>query len=126
MTRAAAYIRTDPDGDLPAHDEQRDSIGNYATANGYTLVAAYADSHAPGKLLYHKPGLKEAIDNIKEQEDWEVLIVADPRCVSDDDSALHELVHKFSLYNNRLESPARSWDEFLSAMKSYRRALSRR
>ncbi|HET7479535.1 MAG TPA: recombinase family protein [Rubrobacteraceae bacterium] len=126
MTRAAAYIRTDPEGGLPAQEEQRSAIEDYAAANRYVLVEIYSDSQAPGKLLYHKPGLKAAIDNIKEQEDWEILIVADPRCVSDDASALHELVHKFSLYNNRLESPLRSWDEFLSAMKSYRRALSRR
>jgi hypothetical protein len=39
---------------------------------------------------------------------------------------LHEFVHKFSLYGNRLESPARSWDELLSDMKVYRREMSRR
>jgi hypothetical protein len=39
---------------------------------------------------------------------------------------VHEFVHKLSLYNNRLESPLRSWDEFLERMKSYRRAMSRK
>ncbi len=72
---------------------------------GYELVAAYEDLEAPGNLLYHRPGLKAAINNIKELEEWEVLVVADPRCVSDTESALHEFVHKFSLYGNRLESP---------------------
>ncbi len=37
-----------------------------------------------------------------------------------------ELVHKFSLYNNRLECPERGWEEFLEAMKAYRREMSRR
>ena len=89
----------------------------------HELVAHYKDLDAPGHLLYHRPGLKEAINNIKELEDWEVLIVAQPRCVSDTDSALHEFVHKLSLYGNRLESPHRPWDDFLTDMKSYRRAM---
>lgn len=126
MARAAAYIRTDPGGNLPALPEQRSAIEAYASANGHDLVASYEDLEAPGTLLYHKPALKAAINNIKEEEDWEVLIVAHPRCVSDDESALHELVHKFSLYNNRLECPLRSWDEFLATMKTYRRQMSRR
>jgi hypothetical protein len=77
-------------------------------------------------LLYHRPGLKNAINNIKEEEDWEVLLVAHPGCISDTESAVHEFVHKFSLYNNRLECPTRGWEEFLSAMKAYRREMSRR
>ncbi len=126
MARAASYIRTDPEGKLPAREEQQTAIEAYAAEKGYELVAAYEDLYASGTLLYHRPGLKEAINNIKELEDWEVLVVAHPRCVSDTESALHELVHKFSLYGNRLESPSRTWDEFLSAMKAYRRAMSRR
>ena len=126
VARAASYIRTDPEGELPAREEQQTAIGAYAAEKGYHLVAAYEDLEAPGTLLYHRPGLKEAINNIKELEDWEVLVVARPRCVSDTESALHELVHKFSLYGNRLESPTRTWEEFLSAMKAYRRAMSRR
>jgi len=98
----------------------------YAAENSHDLVAHYKDLDAPGHLLYHRPGLKEAINNIKELEDWEVLVVAHPRCVSDTDSALHEFVHKFSLYGNRLESPLRTWEEFLAAMKAYRREMSRR
>ena len=94
--------------------------------NGHEIVARYEDLEAPGTLLYHKPALKEAIENIKEEEEWEVLIVARPGCVSDDASAVHELVHKFSLYGNRLESPGRSWDELLDAMKSYRRSMAGR
>ena len=43
-----------------------------------------------------------------------MLLVAEPACVSDTESALHEFVHKLSLYGNRLESPARSWEDFLS------------
>jgi DNA invertase Pin-like site-specific DNA recombinase len=126
VARAASYIRTDPEGELPAREEQQTAIGAYAAEKGYHLVAAYEDLEAPGTLLYHRPGLKEAIDNIKELEEWEVLVVAYPRCVSDTESALHEFVHKFSLYGNRLECPTRTWEEFLSAMKAYRRAMSRR
>ena len=126
VTRAASYIRTDPDGELPEAEEQRAAVAAYAAAKGYELVAAYEDLEAPGNLLYHRPGLKAAINNIKELEDWEVLVVAHPRCVSDTGSALHELVHKFSLYGNRLECPTRAWEEFLSAMKAYRREMSRR
>ena len=126
VTRAASYIRTDSDGELPEAEEQRAAVAAYAAAKGYELVAAYEDLEAPGNLLYHRPGLKAAINNIKELEDWEVLVVAHPRCVSDTGSALHELVHKFSLYGNRLECPTRAWEEFLSAMKTYRRQMSRR
>jgi DNA invertase Pin-like site-specific DNA recombinase len=107
-------------------EEQRAAIEAYAAKKGYELVAAYEDLDARGNLLYHRPGLKAAINNIKELEDWEVLVVAHPRCVSDTGSALHEFVHKFSLYGNRLESPARPWEESLSAMKAYRREMSRR
>ena len=125
MPRAALYIRTDPAAKLPPREDQTRACEAFAIAGGHEVVARYEDLDAPGTLLYHKPALKEAINNIKEEEDWEVLIVADPACVSDDESALHELVHKFSLYGNRLESPGRSWDEFLAAMRSYRRAMSR-
>ena len=126
MERAAFYIRTDTVGELPSLEEQQSSATAYAAEHSYEVVAEYRDLEAPGILLYHRPGIKAAISNIKEEEDWEVLVVAEPRCISDDDSALHEFVHKFSLYNNRLESPARDWEEFLSEMKSYRRAMSRR
>jgi DNA invertase Pin-like site-specific DNA recombinase len=126
VARAASYIRTDPDGELPTREDQRSAIAEYAAGKGHELVAAYEDLGAPGILLYHRSGLKEAVNNIKELEDWEVLVIAHPRCVSDTASALHELVHKFSLYGNRLECPTRTWEEFLSAMKAYRRAMSRR
>lgn len=98
----------------------------YVSEQGHDLVAHYEDLDAPGLLLYHRPGLKEAINNIKELEDWEALVVAEPRSISDTDSAVHEFVHKLSLYGNRLESPARPWEEFLADMRSYRRAMSRR
>ena len=126
VARAASYVRTDLEGSLPTREEQLASVEAYAEEKDHDLVAAYEDLRAPGTLLYHRPGLKEAIDNLKELEDWEVLIVAHPRCVSETESALHELVHKFSLYGNRLESPTRTWEELLSAMKAYRRAMSRR
>lgn len=126
LPSAAFYIRTDPDGTLPSAEAQRRSCEALASASGHRVVARYEDLGAPGTLLYHKPALKDAIRNIKEEEDWEVLIVADPRCVSDDDSAVHELVHKFSLYGNRLESPGRSWEELLDAMKAYRRSMAGR
>ena len=126
VARAATYIRTDPEGELPPARKQCETLEAYAAREGYEIVARYEDLDAPGVLLYHRPGLKEAINNIKEEEDWDVLLVVHPRCVSDTESALHEFVHKFSLYNNRLECPTRSWDEFLSAMKSYRREMSRR
>jgi DNA invertase Pin-like site-specific DNA recombinase len=122
---AASYIRTDPDGALPEKEEQMVAIAAYAAAGGHELVAHYEDLDAPGLLLYHRPGIKDAIYNIKELEDWEVLLIAEPACVSDTESALHEFVHKLSLYGNRLESPARSWDDFLADMKSYRRAMGR-
>jgi len=122
----ASYIRTDPESVLPARDEQMAAILAYAAENDHDLVANYEDLDAPGLLLYHRPGLKEAINNIKELEDWEVLLVAEPRCVSDTESALHEFVHKLSLYGNRLESPARAWEEFLAAMKTYRREMSQK
>ena len=126
MTRAATYIRTDPEGKLPSAQEQRGALEGYAAKEKYEIVARYEDLDAAGFLLYHRPGLKEAINNIKEEEDWEVLLVAHPRCISDTESAVHELAHKFSLYNNRLECPIRSWEEFLSAMKAYRWEMSRR
>jgi DNA invertase Pin-like site-specific DNA recombinase len=126
VARAASYIRTDPEGELPTREEQRSAVEAYADEQGHELVALYEDLEAPGTLLYYRPGLKDAINNIKELEDWEVLIVAHPRCVSDNESALHEFVHKFSLYGNRLECPTRSWEELLSAMKAYRRAMSER
>jgi DNA invertase Pin-like site-specific DNA recombinase len=123
---AASYIRTESEGGLPTEDEQMASIVAYAADNGHDLVAHYKDLDAPGLLLYHRPGLKEAINNIKELEEWEVLIVAEPRCVSNTDSALHEFVHKLSLYGNRLESLARPWEGLLADMRLYRRAMSRR
>ncbi|MDP8939550.1 MAG: recombinase family protein [Actinomycetota bacterium] len=126
MARAASYIRTDTEGELPSLEEQRSAIESYAAEHGHDLVDAYEDLDAPGVLLYHRPGIKEAINNIKEEEDWEVLILAHPRAISDTESARHELVHKFSLYNNRLECPLKPWDEFLSEMKAYRREMSRR
>ncbi len=126
VPRAALYIRTDPAGSLPSKEEQRAACEVFAAENGHEIVDRYEDLGAPGTLLYHKPALKAAIGNIKEAEDWEVLIVARPGCVSDDESAVHELVHKFSLYGNRLEGPGRSWDEFLAAMKGYRRAMAGR
>jgi len=126
VSRAASYIRTDTGGELPTSDEQRAAIEAYVSREGHELVAAYEDLGAPGVLLYHRPGLKEAINNVKELEDWEVLVIAHPRCISDTESALHEFVHKLSLYGNRLESPTRTWDEFLAAMKAYRREMSRR
>jgi DNA invertase Pin-like site-specific DNA recombinase len=122
---AASYIRTDPDGALPRREALRAAISAFAAASGYELVAGYEDLEAPGLLLYYRPGIKAAINNIKELEEWEVLLIAEPACVSDTESALHEFVHKLSLYGNRLESPARSWEEFLAAMKSYRRAMGR-
>jgi hypothetical protein len=126
VARAATYVRTDLEGELPSALEQCQALEAYAANEGYEIVARYEDLDAPGFLLYHRPGLKEAIENIKEAEDWEVLLVAHPRCVSDTESAVHEFVHKFSLYDNRLECPTRSWEEFLSAMKAYRRKMSRR
>lgn len=126
MVLAASYIRTDPEGALPTMEEQMAAISGYARGHGHELVASYEDLDAPGLLLYHRPGLKAAINNIKELEDWEVLLVAKPGCVSDTESALHEFVHKLSLYGNRLESPARSWEDFLERMKSYRREMGRR
>ena len=126
MARAASYIRTDPEGELHSLEEQHSAIESYAAEHGHELVAAYEDLQAPGLLLYHRPGIKEAINNIKEEEDWEVLIVAHPRAVSDTESARHELVHKFSLYNNRLECPLKSWDDFLEEMKAYRREMSKK
>jgi DNA invertase Pin-like site-specific DNA recombinase len=125
VAQAASYIRTDPDGALPTREAQRAAISAYAAATGHELVAGYEDLEAPGVLLYYRPGLKAAINNIKELEEWEVLLVAEPACISDTESALHELVHKLSLYGNRLESPARSWEAFLAAMKAYRRAMGR-
>jgi DNA invertase Pin-like site-specific DNA recombinase len=122
---AASYIRTAPEGALPTQEEQTAAISAYAAASGHELVARYEDLEAPGRLLYHRPGLKAAINNIKELEDWEVLIIAEPACVSDTESALHEFVHKLSLYGNRLESPARPWEDFLAAMKSYRHEMGR-
>ena len=123
MALAASYIRTDPEGALPPKEAQVAAIAAYAGENGYDLVARYEDLDAPGLLLYYRPGLKETINNIKELEDWEVLVVADPRCVSDTESALHEFVHKLSLYGNRLESPTCPWEDFLTDMKAYRRAM---
>src|SRR4028119_1592889 len=113
VARAATYIRTDPEGELPPASDQREALEAYAAREGYEIVARYEDLDAPGILLYHRPGLKEAINNIKEEEGWEALLVAHTRCVSDTESAVHEFVHKFSLYNNRLECPTRGWDEFL-------------
>jgi DNA invertase Pin-like site-specific DNA recombinase len=126
VARAASYIRTDTEGELPSLEEQRSAIESYATEHDHELIASYEDLQAPGVLLYHRPAIKEAINNIKEEEDWEVLIVAHPRAISDTESARHELVHKFSLYNNRLECPIQTWDELLEEMKAYRREMSKK
>ena len=126
MALAASYIRTEPEGGLPTEDEQMAAIVAYAAENDHDLIAHYKDLDAPGLLLYYRPGLKEAINNIKELEDWEVLVVAKPGSISDTESAVHEFVHKLSLYGNRLESPSRPWEDFLATMRSYRRAMSRR
>jgi DNA invertase Pin-like site-specific DNA recombinase len=126
VSAAAFYIRTNSGEGLPPREEQLRAVENYAASKGYTVVFRYEDTEAPGKLLYHKPRLKEAIDNIKEREEWEVLVAADERCFSVTDSARHELAHKFSLYGNRLECPDKSWDEFEAGMKFYRREMSGR
>ncbi|WP_041328111.1 recombinase family protein [Rubrobacter xylanophilus] len=126
MVRAAAYIRTESSSGLPSLEEQERAVETYAAQRGYELVATYRDIEAPGHLLYHKPALKEAINNIKELEEWEVLVVADPRCVSETPSALHEFVHKLSLYGNRLESPVKSWERLLEEMREYRRSMARK
>jgi DNA invertase Pin-like site-specific DNA recombinase len=126
MERTASYVRTDPEDSMPPREEQLEAIEAYAGEMGYELVTNYEDLEASGTLLYHKPTLKEAIENIKEEEDWEVHLVAEPHCVSDDESAIHGLVHKFSLYGNRLECPYRSWEDFLAAMTAYRREMARR
>jgi DNA invertase Pin-like site-specific DNA recombinase len=126
VTRAALYIRTDPEGKLPGEREQRERLHSYAAERGYEVVAEYSDLDAPGYMLYHRTGIKEAIENIKEAEDWEVLLADRPECLSETGTAVHELVHKFSLYNNRLECLTHSWEDLLSAMKSYRREMSRR
>ena len=120
------YVRTDPQGELPSREEQQAVLEGYAAREGYEIVARYEDLESPGAFLYHRPGLKQAIKNIKEEEDWEVLLVALPRCISETETALHEFVHKFSLYNNRVESPERGWEDFLADMKAYRRGMSRR
>lgn len=126
MARAAIYVRTDPGGELPSQEAQIALLEAHSAERGYEVVASYEDLGAPGRLLYHRPGLKAAISNIKEEEDWEVLLAADPRCFSETESALHELVHKFSLYGNRLECPGISWEDLLEATKAYRRALAGR
>ena len=126
VSRAAIYIRTDPQRNLPSYAEQEASLAEYASRAGYEIVARYEDLDAAGAFLYHRPGLKQAIKNIKEEEDWEVLLVALPRCISETETALHEFVHKFSLYNNRVESPERGWEDLLADMKTYRREMSRR
>jgi hypothetical protein len=70
VSLAASYIRTESEGGLPTADEQMATIVAYAAENGHDLVAHYKDLDAPGHLLYHRPGLKQAINNIKELEDW--------------------------------------------------------
>jgi len=89
MARAATYIRTDPEGELPSAQEQREVLEAYAAKEGYEIVARYEDLDAPGFLLYHRPGLKEAVGNIKEEEDWEVLLVAHRRGVVDREEEVH-------------------------------------
>lgn len=126
MGAAAFYIRTNSAEGLPSREEQLRAAEHFAASNGYEVVARYEDAEAPGKLLYHKPKLKEAIENIKEREEWEVLVAADERCFSETPSARHELSHKFSLYGNRLECPGKSWEEFEAGMKKYRREMSGR
>lgn len=124
MENAAFYIRTNENDGLASREEQLRAIEHYAEENGYEVVARYEDVEAPGKLLFHKPDLKEAIGNIKEREEWSVLIAAEARCFSQTESARHELAHKFSLYGNRLECPDKSWDAFEAGMKNYRREMS--
>ncbi|MGI8651154.1 MAG: recombinase family protein [Rubrobacter sp.] len=131
MIRAAIYIRTDPEDassarSLPNRDEQLSAVQSYAEDRGYKVVARYEDADAPGDFLYHKPALREAIKNVKELEEWKVLIAADPRCFSETASARHELVHKFALYGNQLECPNKNWDELEREMRSYRREMAGR
>lgn len=126
MESAAFYIRTNDADGLASREDQLRAIEGYAHENGYEIVAVYEDIEAPGKLLFHKPKLKEAIENIKEREEWSVLIAAEERCFSETESARHELAHKFSLYGNRLECPDKSWGDFEAGMKNYRREMSGR
>ncbi|WP_162924463.1 recombinase family protein [Rubrobacter indicoceani] len=129
MTRAATYIRTAPNGSnssLPDRDRQLASVIGYAARCGYEVVASYEDRGAPGEFLYHKPALKEAIRNVKELEDWAVLVACDPRCLSETASARHELVHKFALYGNRIECPEKGWEELEAEMRLYRREMAGR
>ena len=125
MSSAAIYIRTDEAGRLPEAEEQRERLRALAEERGHEVVAEYSDLAAPGYMLYHRDGLKAAIENIKESEDWEVLLTVEPECISETETSVHEFVHKFSLYNNRLESPRRSWVEYLAAMQDYRREMAR-
>lgn len=126
LESAAFYIRTNEGDGLAYREEQLHTVEEYAHENDYEVVAVYEDIEAPGKLLFHKPNLKAAIGNIKEREEWSVLIAAEERCFSETESARHELAHKFSLYGNRLECPGKSWDDFEADMKSYRREMSGR
>lgn len=134
MTRAAIYIRTNPEDTVPSspapplpnREEQLALTESYAAERGYEVVARYEDEGAPGDFLYHKPALREAIKNVKELEEWEVLVAAEPFCFSETDSARHELVHKFALYGNRIECPGKDWDEFEGEMRLYRRDMSGR
>lgn len=124
VTSAASYIRTD--SSLPTREEQLAAVERLAARKGFEIVARYEDLEAPGEFLYHKPALREAINNIQELEEWQVLLAADPRCFSETPSARHELIHKFSLYGNRLECPEKDWESFEAGMKSYRREMSGR
>ena len=84
--QAATYIRTDPEGELPSAQEQREALEAYAAKEGYEIVTSYEDLEASGFLVYHRPGLRRAIANIKEAEAWEVVLVVHCRCVSESES----------------------------------------
>ena len=40
-----------------------------AREKGYEVVSCYEELEALSPLLYHRPGLEKAINNIKEEED---------------------------------------------------------
>ena len=48
MTRAATYIRTDPEGELPSAQEQRKALEAYAAREEYQISTSYEDLRAPG------------------------------------------------------------------------------
>ena len=69
MKQAIAYIRVSSNGQVEGTglDRQRETVQAFANANGYELVATYADEGVSGTVDgFDRPGLADLANNVSE------------------------------------------------------------